>query len=576
MFDFCFLLPLHLVHALHAVYAALSHRLALSDVLRVEAPPFLEENLYAHKQKANAYESNGYESHLYHIRCKSREKIINSPQIPLKKQIIKRNLAMNKQILEPRSVFEAFARVNKVPRPSKREGKMVEFLKAFGEGLGLDTKVDAVGNVLITKPATPGRENAATVVLQSHIDMVCEKNADVEFDFDKDAIQTYVDGGLRRAKGTTLGADDGIGVAMEMAILESKDIEHGPIECLFTVDEETGLTGAEGLQPGFFTGKMLVNLDSEDEGQIFVSCAGGARTEGVYTFEPQPLPAGLFGASLRVKGLMGGHSGDDIEKGRANANKLLLRFLCQWMETGHELHLIDIQAGGLHNAIPREAACLVAVPMADKEALRVAWNVFAAEVEKEYEAVEASMCFELESEDVAGRNMMDDESAKRMLMSLQAVHNGVFAMCHGIDLVETSSNLASIRQTEPGRIVVTTSQRSSVASAREYMSAVVRSALELGGAKTLTNEGYPGWAMNPKSELLRIAKETYVELFGKEPIVRGIHAGLECGLFSEKYPGLDMVSFGPTLRGVHSPNERLEIATVDMVWRHLLAILQRV
>ena len=478
--------------------------------------------------------------------------------------------------LKPKAVFDAFAQINEVPRPSKREQKMVAFLRQFGESHGLETKVDAVGNVLICKPATKGKENAPTVVLQSHIDMVCEKNADVEFDFDKDAIKTRIDGEWMSACGTTLGADDGIGIAMELALLESTDIAHGPIECLFTVDEETGLTGAEGLQPGFFSGKMLINLDSEDEGQIFVSCAGGARTEAFFEYSPQNVPAGLFGASLCVKGLMGGHSGDDIEKGRANANKQLIRFLCRWMEDGHELHLLDIQAGGLHNAIPREARCTIAVKMADKEALRVAWNVFAANVEREYEAVESSMKFELESTDVAAANMIDDDTTRRLLLSSQAVHNGVYAMCHGIELVETSSNLASIKKVEEGKIVVTTSQRSSVESAREYMSEIIRSAYQLAGAKVVTNEGYPGWAMNPKSELLRITRETYVELFGKEPIVRGIHAGLLCGLCSEKYPCLDMVSFGPTLRGVHSPDERLHIPTVDMVWRHLVTILDRV
>lgn len=477
--------------------------------------------------------------------------------------------------LQPSCVFAAFEQVNRVPRPSKREGKMTEFLRQFGEGLGLPTKVDKVGNVLISKPATQGRENATPIVLQSHMDMVCEKNADVKFDFDNDAIQTRIDGDWLCACGTTLGADDGIGVAMQMAVLASNDIEHGPVECLFTVDEETGLTGAEALEPGFFQGRMLVNLDSEDEGQIFVSCAGGCRTQAEFDFIPQPLPDGLFGAVLTVRGLMGGHSGDDIDKGRANANKLMFRFLNGLMEQ-MPVYLVDVQAGGLHNAIPREASCVIAVPYAEKEALRVAWNVYAAQVEAEYAQVEKSMCFDLESEDVSGRMIMDDDTAQRLVHACHAVFNGVFAMCHGIELVETSSNLASIRMDRPGHVLIVTSQRSSVASARDNMSSVIRAAFGLAGAKTLTNEGYPGWAMNPHSELLRISRETYVELFGHEPLVRGIHAGLECGLFSEKYPGLDMVSFGPTLRGVHSPDERLLIPTVDMVWRHLLAILKRV
>lgn len=477
--------------------------------------------------------------------------------------------------LTPSAVFSAFEEITKVPRPSKRESKMIEFLENCGLALGLPTKVDAVGNVLISKPATPGRENSMPIILQSHMDMVCEKNNDVDFDFDKDAIQTYIDGEWLKAKGTTLGADDGIGVAMQLAILRSTDIEHGPIECLFTVDEETGLTGAEALQPGFMKGKMLVNLDSEDEGQIFVSCAGGMRTTALFKFTPIPIPVGLFGATISVKGLSGGHSGDDIDKGHANANKLLTRFLYSWLEK-NELHLIDIQAGGLHNAIPREASCIVAVPMRMKEELRVQFNIFAAEIEEEFAQTEPSVEFLLESEDISGKTMLDDDTTRRLILSLQAVDNGVFAMCQGINLVETSSNLASIRQTEPGLITIVTSQRSSVTSARNNMAASIRAAFKLAGADVESSEGYPGWKMNPASLLLKITKETYIELFGKEPVVRGIHAGLECGLFSEKYPGLDMVSFGPTLRGVHSPDERLLISTVEMVWKHLLAILKRV
>lgn len=480
------------------------------------------------------------------------------------------------ELLQPKVVFDCFAQINKVPRPSKHEEQIISFLQAFGQKLGLPTQVDETGNVSITKPATPGYENRKTVILQSHMDMVCEKNKDVTFDFSRDAIQTYVDGEWMRAKGTTLGADDGIGVAMEMAILQSDDIEHGPIQCVFTRDEETGLTGAMGMKNDFMHGDYLINLDSEDEGQIFVSCAGGARTTATYRFPTESLPANFYTFSIGVKGLTGGHSGDDINKKRANANKLLVRFLLTELSKT-DLKLIDIQSGGLHNAIPREGHALCAVPASFKDTLRADLNIFASEVEEEYEVTERNIVFHLESEPAPADGLCMERSAfRRMLLSLQAVHNGVFAVSQDLDwLVETSSNLASIRK-ENGQVVVTTSQRSSLASARENMSLTVRSAFELGGAEVVTNEGYPGWKLNPNSEIVKIAQESYKRLFGKEPKILAIHAGLECGLFSEKYPSLDMVSFGPTLRGVHSPDERLLIPTVQMVWNHLLDILKHV
>ena len=318
--------------------------------------------------------------------------------------------------LEPQSVFDCFAQVNQVPRPSKREEKMIEFLRQFGKGLGLETEVDETGNVVIRKAATPGYENRKTVILQSHMDMVCEKNKDVDFDFEHDAIQTYVDGEWLKAKGTTLGADDGIGVAMEMALLLSNDIEHGPIECVFTRDEETGLTGAEGMQPGFMRGEYLINLDSEDEGEIFVSCAGGVRTEGRYSF---PLVGresveGMFVANVVVKGLTGGHSGDDINKKRANANKLMVRFLCEEMAKT-DLRLVDIQAGGLHNAIPREAHATVAVPMDFKEQLRIDLNIFAANVREEFSVTEPTMVIDMERNMEDKRPALQKDAARKML-----------------------------------------------------------------------------------------------------------------------------------------------------------------
>ena len=475
--------------------------------------------------------------------------------------------------LQPKSVFKCFAQVNQIPRPSKQEEKMIDFLLDFGRKLNLDTRRDETGNVIIRKPATPGMEDRQTIVLQSHMDMVCEKNRDVTFDFTKDAIQTYVDGEWMRAKGTTLGADDGIGVAMEMALLESTDIKHGPLECVFTRDEETGLTGAEGMQSDFMTGRLLVNLDSEDEGEIFVSCAGGCRTFAQFDYTEEPLPAGFFTFSLAIKGLTGGHSGDDINKKRANANKLLARFL-YLSQQKYDLRLIDIQAGGLHNAIPREACCLCAIPMKDKESITVDWNLYQADVEQEYSVTEKTMTFTLQSEEQA-TSAIDKDCSQRLIRALQGVDNGVFAVCQDLDLIETSSNLASIHKVPATKTIdVNSSQRSSIYSARVNMANTFAAVFELAGARVQIGEGYPGWKMNPNSEILRIAVEQYKKLFGKEPIVRGIHAGLECGLFSEKFPGMDMISMGPTLRGVHSPDEKLLIPTVQMVWDHLLAILK--
>lgn len=481
---------------------------------------------------------------------------------------------MDEKLLQPQIVFDCFAEVNKVPRPSKKEEKMIAFLEEFGKGLGLETEVDAVGNVVIRKPATPGYEDRKTVILQSHMDMVCEKNNDTEFDFDTQAIETYVDGDWMKARGTTLGADDGIGVAMEMALLRSNDIEHGPIECVFTRDEETGLTGAEGMQPGFMRGDYLINLDSEDEGQLFVSCAGGARTAAEFDAPEEMLPEGFYSFRVGVKGLTGGHSGDDINKKRANSNKLIVRFLCDEMEK-MDLRLVDIQSGGKHNAIPRDGYAVCAVPMAAKEQLRADLNVYQAALEEEYSVTEPDLQMYLESEGPADKAIAK-EAARRMLLALRAVHNGVFAMSQDLDwLVETSSNLACINK-QGDKVAVVTSQRSSIGSQRENMSATVRAAFQLAGAQVLTNEGYPGWKMNPESEIVKIAAGSYRRLFGKEPKILAIHAGLECGLFSEKYPHLDMVSFGPTLRGVHSPEERLLIPTVQMVWDHLLDILKHI
>ena len=477
--------------------------------------------------------------------------------------------------LKPARVFEQFAKINQIPRPSKREEKMIEYLKEFGKSHGLETVVDETGNVLIRKPATPGHENRKTVILQSHMDMVCDKLVDIEFDFDKDAIQTYVDGEWLRAKGTTLGADDGIGCAIELAVLDSDDIEHGPIECVFTRDEETQLTGAIGMKSGFMNGDYLINLDSEDEGQFFVSCAGGRSTIATFSVEREEAPAGYFFMEAAVKGLVGGHSGDDINKKRANAIKLLTRFIYAEMQKT-DVRLVSFNSGKLHNAIPRDGKVVFAVPTADKEMVKADFNIFVANVEDEFHVTDTAMEFALTSTDAAA--VITKAVGDNIIFALQAVDNGVFAMCQdeALDwLVETSSNVAAVKTTD-NEVEVLSSQRSCVMSNLDNMCNTVAAAYRLAGAKVITTDGYPAWKMNPQSKLVDITAETYRKLFGKEPKVLGIHAGLECGLFSERYPNLDMVSFGPTLRYVHTPDERLLIPTVQMVWDHLLEILKNI
>ena len=483
---------------------------------------------------------------------------------------------MNKNDLKPASVFAEFAKINTIPRPSKHEEKMIEYLKSWGERHGLDTKVDETGNVIIRKGATPGMENRKTVILQSHMDMVCDKLVDVEFDFDKDAIKTYVDGEWLTAEGTTLGADDGIGCAIELAILASDDIEHGPIECVFTRDEETGLTGAEGMKAGFMTGDYLINLDSEDEGEIFVSCAGGRNTTAQFTFKREAAPQGSFFLKGSIKGLVGGHSGDDINKKRANAIKILARFVQQTMKRYEDVQLAQFHSGKLHNAIPRDGYFVIAVPNDVKENVRADWNVFAVDVQDEFHVTDPQMVWFMESTEA--EPVIEPAVAKKFIWAVQAVDNGIYAICQDEALggmVETSSNLASIHTTET-TIDILSSQRSNVMSNLDNMCATVGAAFELAGAEVVSGDGYPAWKMKADSKLTEIVVESYKKLFKKEPVVRGIHAGLECGLFSERYPNLDMVSFGPTLRFVHTPDERLLIPTVQMVWDHLLDVLRNI
>ena len=482
---------------------------------------------------------------------------------------------MNKIELKPAAVFEQFAKINEIPRPSKHEEKMIEYLKTWGESRGLDTRVDETGNVIIRKPATKGYENRKTIILQSHMDMVCDKLVDVEFDFDHDPIKTYIDGEWLTAEGTTLGADDGIGCAIELALLDANDIEHGPLECVFTRDEETGLSGAEGMKSDFMTGDYLINLDSEDEGEIFVSCAGGRNTQAKFTFKREEAPKGLFFMRAQLKGLLGGHSGDDINKKRANAIKVLSRFLYQESKKYEGISLAQFHSGKLHNAIPRDGYFVIAVPNDVKENVKADWNIFASDVQDEFHVTDPEMVFTMESADA--EPVIEQQVAQNFIRALQAVDNGIYAICQDEALggmVETSSNIASVH-TLDNEITILSSQRSNVMSNLDNMCNTIVATFELAGAEAHSSDGYPAWKMRPESKLTEIVVETYKELFGKAPIVRGIHAGLECGLFSERYPNLDMVSFGPTLRSVHTPDERLHIPTVDMVWRHLLLILKR-
>lgn len=482
---------------------------------------------------------------------------------------------MDKKDLKPSCVFEQFAAINKIPRPSKREDKIIAFLKDFGEKRGLETIVDETGNVLIKKPASKGYENRQTVILQSHMDMVCDKLPDVDIDFDKDPIQTYVDGEWLKAKGTTLGADDGIGCAMELALLDDNKLEHGPLECVFTRDEETGLSGAFGMKSDFMSGNLLINLDSEDEGQFFISCAGGINTHAEFTFTKEQAPAGYFFLKMSLKGLHGGHSGDDINKKFANGIKLLTRFLYMEQEK-FGLRLASFNSGRMHNAIPRDGVVVFAIPEDKKETVRADFNVYVKDVEDEFHVTEHSIDFKLESTDA--EPVIPVEVSRKLILALQAVDNGVFAMCQDEALawmVETSSNIASVKTTD-NKVDIVALQRSNVMSNLKNMGNTFMAAFQLAGADVCQHDGYPAWQMNPHSELRDIVVKTYEKLFHKEPKVVGIHAGLECGLFSEKYPHLDMISMGPTMRGVHSPDERLLIPTVQMVWDHLLEILKNI
>ena len=478
--------------------------------------------------------------------------------------------------LNPQQVWRNFYALTQIPRPSGHTEQVANFLVDFAKKNGAEGFIDDAGNVVMRKAASPGYEDRATAVLQAHMDMVPQKVDESKHDFVKDPIETWIDGEWLKAKGTTLGADNGIGVATGLAVLADDSLEHGPIECLFTRDEETGLTGAFEIQDGFMHGDILLNLDSEDEGEIFIGCAGGVDSVGTLTYQDVDVPADYYACRIEVKGLQGGHSGDDINRGRANANKLLNRFLTQAAKQYH-LYLCEIGGGSLHNAIPAVAHAVVALPEADKHNLRALLNVFTAAVQAEYYITDPGLQMVMESVPTP-KTAIDCETAKRLCQTLYAMPHGVYCMSQDVPgLVETSTNLATIKMSPAEHlIIIGTSQRSSTESSKEDIATMVRTVLEMGGAQVTHGDGYPGWKPNPHSEVLTVAVESYKRLFGKEPKVKAIHAGLECGLFLEKYPNLDMISFGPTLRGVHTPDERMLIPTVDLFWRHLTDILKNV
>lgn len=479
--------------------------------------------------------------------------------------------------LEPKEVFSIFHEITRVPRPSKHEEKISQWLVDFAKSHGIECERDEALNVIMRVPATSGYESHEGVILQAHMDMVCEKNGDVEHDFMRDPIETWVDGDWLKARGTTLGGDDGIGVAMALAVLTSKTLQHPAVECLFTVDEETGLTGAFKLKDGCLRGKRLINLDSEDDGQIFIGCAGGIDTLAKMHYTPERLPEGKwFAAQICVSGLMGGHSGDDINKGRANANKVIVEFL-QRLFAATEARLAEIEGGNLRNAIAREAEAVVCVPFAYKEQLRIDFNHYVAEVEERFGAVEKEMKLEMESIEVP-ENVIDNAKAKALIKALCDCPHGMIAMSKDMPgLVETSTNLASVKMKEDDKgafIEVNTSQRSSVESEKHRIKDAVEAALATACDEVTHGDGYPGWKPNVHSPLLEVTREAYKKLFDAEPQVLAIHAGLECGLFLEKYPYLDMVSVGPQMYGVHSPQERLSISSTQRCWAWVCEVLK--
>ncbi len=476
--------------------------------------------------------------------------------------------------LQPVAIWKHFAALNAVPRPSKKEEKITEFMVAFGRQLGLETQRDAIGNVLIRKPASPGYEGRMGVVLQGHLDMVHQKNEATAFDFEAEGINMFLDGDWVRARGTTLGADNGLGVAAIMAVLEAADLAHPPLEALFTVDEETGMSGAKALSPEWLRGRMLLNLDTEEDDEIDVGCAGGVDVTGTGSYRPEALPAGWEGLRLRVNGLQGGHSGMDIHKGLANANKLLARLLYACSEQAR-FRIGSASGGNLRNAIPREASALLGVDPSTRQALMAIFEKEQAEMCNEFKAVEPNLQFALEGAECP-RDTMPEAGQLSLLRALCAMPSGVSYMSHAFPgQTETSNNLALFRVGE-GQVKIGCLTRSSSDSRKADLVRTLESVLSLAGYQTATSGEYPGWQPNASSAALGLLQARYRALFGSEPRVMASHGGLECGIIGAHYPGMDMISFGPTILGAHSPDERASVSSAQKFWEFLKDILAHI
>lgn len=473
--------------------------------------------------------------------------------------------------LQPSLLWKNFYNLNQNPRPSKKEEKVRAFVIEFAKNLNLEVKTDEVGNVLVCKPATPGMENRKKVVLQSHLDMVTQKNNDLDFDFDTQAIQMYVDNGFVKAKGTTLGADNGIGVAAIMAILESKDIPHPAIEAFFTIDEETGMTGALGLKPNFLSGDILLNLDTEEDDELDIGCAGGVDVTATKTYQTVSLDGVAY--QLYVKGLQGGHSGMQIHEGLGNANKILARLLS--VATAYKLQIAEVESGGLRNAIPREGWVKFVIEKEAKNNFENQIQIIISDIKTEFESLEPKLEISLEEIATLEEGMNVDDS-KILVQVLNSAFNGVFRMSPDVEgLVETSNNVAKV-EVKNGEIKILNLTRSSVESGKEYLCEVLKASFELGNFSVEFSGSYPGWKANPHSEILALMKQIYTQKFHHQPRVVACHAGLECGIIGRNYPGLDMISFGPNISGAHSPDEKVEIKSVEKFWDYLLEVLTQI
>jgi dipeptidase D len=476
--------------------------------------------------------------------------------------------------LKPEAVWNHFEEICKYPRPSRKEDKIAGYVASVGKKNNLETLRDEFGNVLIRKPATPGKENLTPVVLQGHLDMVAEKNNDVKHDFDKDPINPYVDGDWVKAKGTTLGSDNGIGVAAALAVLESRDVEHGPLEAVFTLDEETGLFGAQALKPGWLRSSILINLDSEEDGTLYIGCAGGQNSVVKIKYDQKDVPDNTSALELKVTGLKGGHSGLDIISGRGNAIKLMARLLHE-LNYKFGIRLVNINGGSKHNAIPRECFAVIRVAKKSKEEILSYIENYSKTVQSELASVEPNLSV-MASDTKSRSKVIDKSSAANLINSLYSVPNGVIKMSADIEgLVETSTNLAVVI-TKAKLVEITLSQRSSVESEKNDISNVVSALFKLAKAEVSLADGYPGWKPNVKSPVLGVLKGVYKDLYGNEPEVKAIHAGLECGIINERYPDMDMISFGPTIIGAHSPDERVQISTVEKFWNLLVNVLKNI